>query len=223
MADSDDRPDSTKPPEPAVPEKVWLPPRLRDRLESARAEEKYDGPKESPLVPILGFGIIALVAGGIWWLIAANVARQKAEAAAVAAETARVAKAEADSLAKIRMDDSLRMVARADSIKAFEALPQWKKNKILGISSPDQPDLEESGSFTIDAGSFLFEDPANRLVAALQGKAKDVRVETVTEGGSTSYHVYVGKFGVRGAAQKAADDLLTKGLAEQASVVKLGK
>lgn len=222
MNDEPDRPTPPQtpkpsdPPAPAPRSDVWLPPRLRDRLESASAPE----PKASPLGPILGVVTLLIVGGLVWWMVQTNQAKAKAAAHAAQVAAAAAAAATADSLQRIHTADSLVAVARADSITAFLKLPKWKQNKILGIVTPGEPDLEEKGSFVLDAGSFLFEEPANKAMAAIQGSSKlAVRVVPVTDGGNTSYHVYVGHFATRGAAQGAADNLLTKGLVNQANVV----
>jgi hypothetical protein len=197
-----------------------LPPRLRDRLQASQEPE----PKSSPIGAILGVVTLLLVVGAVWFLVAANKAKTAAAAKAAAAAAAAREAFTADSLRQVNTADSLLAAARADSVAAFMKLPKWRRDQLMGIATPGIDDPTQKGSFTIDAGSFLFEDPANAAVAAMKGKTTlEVRVVPVTDGGNTSYHVYVGKFSMRGAAQEAGDALLNKGVVNMANVVSLPK
>src|SRR5262249_42233105 len=204
------------------PKEVWLPPRLRDRLE----QKDYDAPeyKSSP-VGLIVFIVILVAAGcGVWALVAANKAKEAKAAAAAKAEAARVAKVEADSLAKIRVADSLLTAARAESLAAFMKLPKWRQDQLHGIATPGIGNPEEKGSFVIDAGEFLIEDPAKAAADAIRAKTKlAVNVVPVGTGGDQTFHVYIGKFSSRGAAQQSADDLINKGIAKQANVISAPK
>ena len=209
---------------------AWLPPRLRDRL------ERGDEPPPSSsggLLGVIGLVLILALAGaGIWWTQQRKQAEARTEARRLEAERAT---AVADSLARIATLDSMRTVARAESTAAFLKLPPWKQKQILAGSGGSASggdsatagggaaeNLDETGNFAVDAGTFLFEDAAQTAVNSIRaGTRLEVRAAPVEEEGSTSYHVYVGKFSQRGAAADAADQLFAKGTITQAKVVKL--
>jgi len=227
MNENDDR-QSEGPPEPPSPPppaaKPYLPPRLRQRLEEAELEPV----KGSPAGAIAGWAImialIGAVVGGVM-LIRHNEA-MKAKAAAAQAEKERLA-AVADSIARVKTADSLRAVAVADSAAAFKALPRWKQEVLLAKQHPDSSSTgisDEEGHFTIDGGSYLFDDAANQAVDAAKTATKlAVRMVPVTSGDNTTYHVYVGNFTHKAEAAFTANQLLQKGLLPQANVVKLEK
>ncbi len=212
----------SEPGDSAPPAKVWLPPRLRDRLEGA------DEPPPKGTADIGGWIamllVVALAAGVVWWVGQRRKAEKVAEAKRL--EEVRLA-AVAESLAQVRAADSLKQVARADSAKAFLALPLWKQKMILaGTAGADGggggPNLDETGRFAIDAATFAFEEPAQEAAENLKAATKlSARVVPVERDGSTTYHVYLGNFTQRGAAAFAADQILERGSAPMARVVKL--
>jgi len=120
------------PPEPASQEPggVWLPPRLRQKLESPSSGDDFDflKKKSSPVGTIVTVVIIVAVLAGAVMMYQNN--QRKVRAAAAAKAAAERAAVVADSLAHVRMADSLAAVARADSL-AFAALPKWKQRQIL--------------------------------------------------------------------------------------------
>ena len=125
--DKDPKPETSQ--EPAAGG-VWLPPRLRQKLEAPSSGDDFDFLKQnrSPVGTIITVAVIVAVIGGAWWMYQNN---KHKEALAAAAKAAAVRdEFVADSLAKVRMADSLAAIARADSI-AFAALPQWKQRQIL--------------------------------------------------------------------------------------------
>jgi len=224
MTDGENKESGTGSTPPTEPAKVWLPPRLRDRLEGADAPPPKTSPDLGGWIAMLL--VLALGGGVVWWAMQKNATAKKAEMARV--ELVRQA-AVAESLAQVRAADSLKQVARADSVKAFLALPAWKQAEILSGGKGDGgatpgPSLDEAGKFAIDAGNFLFEDAAQSAAQALKATTKqEVRVVPVEADGATSYHLYVGNFSQRGAAVYAADQLLTRGSVSQAKVVKVDK
>jgi hypothetical protein len=261
-----------KDPKPPAPEEpatggVWLPPRLRQKLEAPSSGDDFDflKRKSSPVGTIITVAVVAVVLVGAVLVYQGNQRKAAAAAAAKAAEERAVVVA--DSLAKVRMADSLAAVARADSL-AFAALPKWKQRQILaerakkeaaasgataaasgsggaaaggaaaggaaaggaaagGAAAGAQAEAappEEAGPFGIDAGQYLDEAKAGEVAAALKEKTGlAASVLTIGEGDDASYHVVLGSYPRRGAAESKAGSLLSKGLLSEASVIKLAK
>ncbi len=210
------------PPAPAVP-REYLPPRLRDRLYGS--EDEPPPASDNPLLGWIAMLIIAaMIAGLVYWKMQSTKAEKRAAAAQAAAEHAAAVK---DSLARLATLDSLRAVHSADSLAAFLKLPAWKQAQLKSGAAKDDTSAaakaaEEPGHFVIDAGTFLFEDPANQAATTIKGKTKlDVKVVPVQNDGSTQFHVYVGNYKVRGEATLEANRLFESGKLEQANVVKL--
>lgn len=211
MTEQDDRDSGAKPPQPSQ-----LPPRLREKLE----EPVSGGPKKSPAGLIVGLMVIIVLAIVGWWFVQDHQAKAKTETERAALR----ARAVADSVARVRTADSLAAKVRADSIAAFNKLPKWKQRQITarlarpaggtGVAGLE----EERGPFTIDAGDFLLEDKARTAADALKAST-NLATRVAQAGAGGSYHIYLGTFDSRAAASKAASDLATKHLVEQASVV----
>jgi hypothetical protein len=129
---ADDKEPTGGEPGPAEPQPggVWLPPRLRQKLEAPSSGDDFDflKRKSSPVGTIVTVAVIVAVLAGAFMVYQNNQRKVKAAAAAKAA--AERAAFVADSLAQVHMADSLAAVARADSI-AFAALPKWKQRQIL--------------------------------------------------------------------------------------------
>jgi len=219
-----------------------LPARLRDKLGEAETSTiDWEPEKRSPVGLIVTIVIIVAIVGGGGWLYSNHQAQVKAEAARVAQEQARE-KAVADSIAAARAyADSIAAQARADSIEAFNSLPKWKQRQIIaaqqkaagggtgaaaasggsgggGTAAAEEP--EETGPFVLDAGQFLFEAPATKAAEAIKASTGlDAVVKTVGSGDNATYHVYVGRYGSRSAAVKAANDLMGSGAVNQARVI----
>jgi hypothetical protein len=262
MSDREEKEPGAGPSKPPESPDVWLPPRLRERLEAA-ANEKPES--SSPIGAIVMVAVLVLAIGGVWFLVHSNQVKAKAAAAKVEAD--RVAFT-ADSLAQIARADSIRAKASADSLAAFLALPKSEQRKILAAqkkaeadkqaaakvaadqrakaaaggatataarpagaapASPSTPAASEpaaeaapveAGPFVIDTGTFLVEEPANAAAEALKGKTPlPISVASVGTGDDATFHVFVGKFTSRSAADKAAAGLLAKGLVTQAQVM----
>ena len=252
---------------------VWLPPRLRQKLESPSTGDDFDflKQKSSPVGTIVTVAVVVavLVGAGIVW----QTNQRKAKAAAEAKAAEERAVVVADSLAKVRMADSLAAVARADSI-AFAALPKWKQRQILaekakkeaaasgatasaakpatgaaggaaaagataggaaaggaaaggaagGGAEAEPAKPAEAGPFGIDAGQFLDEAKAGEIAGTLKDKTGlAAAVVPMGEGDDTSFHVVLGSYTSRGAAESKANSLLSKGMLTEASVVALPK
>ncbi len=80
---------------------------------------------------------------------------------------------------------------------------------------------KEKGPFAIDAGQYLDEEKANQVAEALKASAGlPTQVASMGEG---TFHVLVGSFSSRSAAESRGSSLLAKGLIEQAAVVAIPK
>lgn len=215
MSEPENREPGTQPPPPPKrDEEPWLPPRMRDKLDEAEREEGGQSPVVGWIVG--GVIVLAVIAGG-WWFIHSR--QVKAEAERAAAHAAAVA----DSIARVRTADSLLAVARADSIAKFNALPKWKQNQIIAeqarAAGKPIPAGIEVGPFTIDAGEYLFEDKAREEAAAFEASTKlSARVALGSRG---AYHIYLGRFDDRDAARRTAAGLVSRALVPQATVVPL--
>ncbi len=195
----------------------WIPPRLRARLEMA---DEPPPPSENPLLGYIAMAVIAAMIGGlVYWRIQKSHAEAKEAAEKAAADRRAVV---ADSLHSLAVLDSLKAVHRADSVAAFAALPAWKKALIVSGADTSQAaaTAEETGHFTIDAGSYLFADAAEKAAATLRGATR-VPVKVSSDSTAGNFHVYVGNYKVRGEAAFEAKRLFDAGKLEQANVVKL--
>jgi hypothetical protein len=257
--DKGPKPESTEPP---ATSGVWLPPRLREKLDAPSSGDDFDflKRKTSPVPKIITAVVVVAVLAGAWMVFQSNQKKAAAAAAAKAAEARAVVVA--DSLAHVRMTDSLAAIVRADSI-AFAALPKWKQRQILaekakkaaaasgatasapattGASggaaaaggagaaaggeatqaAPETP--AEAGPFGIDAGQYLDETRAGEVAATLKEKTGlAAAVVAMGQGEEQSFHVVLGSYPRRSAAESKASSLLSKGLVGEASIVALPK
>jgi cell division septation protein DedD len=91
-------------------------------------------------------------------------------------------------------------------------------------ASSEPPAPREQGPFAIDTGQFIDEARANQVADALKTKTPmAVQVVSVATGGESAYHVMLGSFATRSAAEQAATKIFESGIVEQASVVALPK
>ena len=217
MSDPEDRESGPKPPPPSekAPE-PYIPSRLREKLQDS--DEDFEIPERSPVGIIIGIAVVVVIAAVAFWFFHSQQVKAKAEAAARAARE----KATADSIAAVRTADSLLAVHRADSIASFQKLPKAKQHEILVAQAKARggsalADLEKSeGPYAIDAGEFMFQEKAQSQAEALKSSTH-LPAQVVKRGGS--FHVYLGKFEMRSAANKAVSDLTGKGLLQEANVV----
>lgn len=199
--DRDTKPESSKPAE--KPE-VWLPPRLRDKLNDASGgDDDFIETKSSPVGLIITIVVAVAAIGGVWWLIHSNAEKAKAAAAKAAAE-ARAA-AVADSLAQIATADSLAAVARADSI-AFTKLPRAEQRRILAARAKNAAGTSAPSSAAPATATAPAGQPA--AAAGTTTPAAPAAPEAPKESGP--YAVDAGEFLDQGMAQKTADALKTK-------------
>ncbi len=91
-------------------------------------------------------------------------------------------------------------------------------------TAAEAPAPRERGPFGIDAGQFIDEARASQVADALKAKLNmAAQVVTEGEGAGATYHVLLGSFSSRSAAEAKASSLLEKGLVEQGAVVALPK
>ncbi len=235
---------SPVPQHPAPVEKPWISPRLRDKLGEPDPGAQREGP-----APWVGILLVLLVIGGgagLFVTMRTGAAKQKVEAVRIGRERAVAAAAESTSnAAKI---DSMRAVvtarAAADSAAgkpgsaAAQASTSAKPASTAGAAAasrvatsppatggdaaPATPRVVEKGPFGLDVGTFLAEDRASSELArlttttGLKGK-----VVTRNEDGGDAYHVVLGSFPSRAAADKRAESLLGRSLVNQAQSVSL--
>ena len=89
-------------------------------------------------------------------------------------------------------------------------------------AAPAEP--VEAGPFGIDVGQYLDEVRAGEKAAEFKEKTGvDARVVPIGEGDEASYHVVLGSYPRRSAAESKANSLLSKGLLTEAAVVALPK
>jgi cell division septation protein DedD len=242
-------PGSSGPTPPSKPSTPYISPRLREKLgdqqQPTRGGGNLGGGRQHDDGPPAWLGVLlaVLVIGGggaLFWTIQTSTAKEKAKAIADAKAARQVAVAE--SLAAVAHADSVRMaMAAADSInaltghkkpappKAGPAPPTAAKTPAAppagGATTPSAPAAPaEPGPFGLDVGTFLVEDRANseqQRIATATGLAG--KVVTMSEDGSDVYHVIMGSFPTRGAADKKAAALVNAGQVNQARTVPLKK
>lgn len=240
---SSQNPPGSKPPAPSSPsptEQPWISPRLREKL----GEPEPGAPKEGT-PPWVGILLVLLVVGGgagLFVTMRSGAAKQKAEAERVAA--ARAEQNRADSLASAAKIDSMRAVvaarAAADSA-AGRSKPSTGSAAAKpaaggatasrtpstppasgGGAAPVTPKVVEKGPFGLDVGSFLAEDRATSELARLSAATGlKGRVVTRNEDGGDVYHIVLGSFPTRGAADRRAESLVGRSLVNQAQSVPL--
>lgn len=182
----------TSPEPPAKPEAstVWLPPRLREKLEQPQSGEEFDflKRKSSPVGTIITVIVIATVVAGAWWLFQKDQNNKRMAAAAKSAEER--AAVVADSLAKVHFADSLAAIVRADSI-AFAALPRWKQRGILAERAKLAAAAKGSASPPAAAGG-----PAGGATGATGGTTAGAGDAAESPAGATQTPEEVGPFGI---------------------------
>jgi cell division protein FtsN len=221
---------------------VWISPRLREKLGDPEEGPPKDGPP-----PWIGLVLALLVIGGglgLFMTIRGSAAKEKV----AAAERARLAAAAAtaESIATAARADSMR--ARADSVAAATpssavqkpgakpagSAPPVAANRPTppaGTSTPAgagattppaPPKVVEKGPFGLDVGTFLVEERASSEQARLsEATGLPGKVVTRNEDGGDAYHVVLGSFATRAAAEKRAEALVAKGQVNQARPVSL--
>jgi hypothetical protein len=234
MTEHDDRESNATPSGPPEKKEVWLPPRLRDKMDTSSGgdDDDFEIKPRSPLPGIITTVIILGLIGAGGWFLKTQADKSKAEKNRIAAEQ-RAAEV-ADSLAKVQRADSIMAVRRADSL-AFAALPKWKQLQVLrekaaAGDAAAQRQLDalktalagdpEAGPFGIDAGQYIDDVRASQVADELKASTGlDSKVVTRGSGDNVSYHVVLGRFDARPAADAAARQLLARNLIRQGLVV----
>lgn len=199
---------------------------------------------------MIGIVLAVLVIGGGIGLFSAmrsGAAREKAEAAhrqelaAAAAAAESVANAaRLDSMRTARADTSARGGAGSTTSKPTPATASKPPSSARGPSASTgassapkaggeaggaaaaAPAPAEKGPFGLDVGTFLVEDRANSEQARLStSTGLTGKVVTMSEDGADVYHVVLGSFPTRAAAERKAGSLVAKGLVNQARTVPL--
>jgi cell division protein FtsN len=203
---------------------------LREKLD----EPETEGPKPGSS-PLLGIILAVLVIGGGIGLFAAmrsGAAKEKA----TAEERARVAAvaAAAESIAAVARADSMRLAAAATSGGAAMSKPSAvaaarpttnpasAPKAAAASAAPTVPKVVERGPFGLDVGTFLVEDRANSEQARLaEATGLPGKVVMKNEDGGDVYHVVLGSFASRAAAERKAEALVATGQVNQARPVSL--
>jgi len=93
-----------------------------------------------------------------------------------------------------------------------------------GAAAAEPAPPKEKGPYAIDAGQFLDQTQATTTADALKGTTGlAAQVITDGEGDAATYHVLLGSYASRAAAEAKASALLSKSLVQQAAVVPIPK
>lgn len=214
------------PPPSSSPEQPWISPRLRAKLD----DPEPDTPREGP-PPWIGIALAVLVVAGGAGLFAAmrtGAAKQKADAERVARE--RVAAAAAESTANVARVDSMRAASHAAAESLAKAggppkpastpgAPKVTASAPASSAPPAVPATPaEKGPFGIDVGSFLDEERAKSELEKLAATT-GLKGKVVTR--DEAFHVVLGSFSTRAAADKRAESLVGRALVNQAQSISL--
>lgn len=227
------KPSHSQPP-PSKSETPWISPRLREKL----GEPDVDEPKQGPS-PLIGIVLAVLViGGGAGLFVSMRSGAAKEKAATEERQRLAAAAATAESIATSARADSIRL-AMADSTTAGATAPGAAKpatatSKPVAAArptpapagtppaAPAAPKVVEKGPFGLDVGGYIIEEKANSeqtRLAAATGLAG--RVVHQTEDGADTYHVVLGSFASRAAAEKKAEALVAGGQVNQARPISL--
>jgi cytoskeletal protein RodZ len=236
---------------PSKSDSAWISPRLREKLGEPDTEgpKKGGSPLIGILLAVLVIGggvglFITMRAGAAKEKAATEERARVAAAAAVAESIAAVAqadstKAAADSAAALAASTpagraAAKAAAKAAAAAASKPAPvaaaktttttttTSKPSAPAAASAPGVPKVVEKGPFGLDVGTFIVEDRANSEQARLAEATGLVgKVVTRNEDGGDVYHVVLGSFATRAAAEKKAEALVAKGQVNQARPVSL--
>jgi cell division protein FtsN len=222
---------------PSDPEQAWISPRLRAKLDDEGPETPREGP---PAWIGIVLAVLVIVGGaGLFVAMRTGAAKQKADAERLAHE--KQVAAQADSLANVAKLDSMRIANRlADSLahvgKPVAKTPAPKAPtptasapkpsagasaaapKTAPPAEPVAAKPAEKGPFGLDVGTFLDEDRAKAELEKLS-TATGLKGTVITR--EDVFHVVLGSFPTRSAANKRAEALVAKSLVSQAESISL--
>lgn len=239
----DSKPPTSPKSDPA--DQAWISPRLREKLGDAEPGTPKEG--SSPWVGIVLAVLVIGGGAGLFATMRSGAAKQKADAERFARE--RAAAAAAESTANAAKIDSMRIVAAARAVEdsiagrgkkgtaakpagaparpastggAVTARSAPSTSAPSGDAVPAAPRVVEKGPFGLDVGTFLALDRANSELARLStSTGLKGRVITRTEDGGDVYHVVLGSFASRTAANQRAESLVGRALVNQAQAISL--
>jgi cell division septation protein DedD len=240
MPNPQDPNEASGPTPPSAPTGRYISSRLREKLEAADSgPEKPIGGGGPPWGGIIGGVIVIalLIAGFMWWrgshaqhptaaapapadstaTAAADTSHAKADSSAMAAATPSPSPSPSPSPAAHAHASS-----GATAAKPAAASTPKEKPAHVAASEDAAPPPPKAGKppFGISVGSFMFEDKANESRDALgTSTGLPAIVMPVDEGGTTMYHVVLGNFPTRSAAEKKASELLGSAAIHEAQVV----
>jgi len=248
MSNPQDPNETPRPTPPSAPPGRYISSRLREKLEAAQSEpETPIGGGGPPWGGIIGAVIvIALAIGGFMWWRGSHAKHETAatpasadSAATAAADT--TAHTDSTAMAAASPSPSPSPVATAHgaasaskpagtvtkpaaSTAAQAETPAKPKEKPAATASSGEsapaPPKAGKAPFGVSVASFMFEDKANESRDALAASTGlPAIVMPRDEGGTTMYHVVLGSFPTRTAAEKKATELLTSAGVHEAQVV----
>lgn len=239
---SSQNPPGSKPPTrpQSDPEQAWISPRLRAKLDDEEPGEPQEGP---PAWIGIVLAVLVIVGGaGLFVAMRTGAAKQKADAERIAHD--KMVAAQAESLANVAKVDSMRIANHlADSLAhigkpaaspakppapvASTTKPAPKPTTGASAAAPKTPapvepvaaKPAEKGPFGLDVGTFLDEDRAKNELEKLS-TATGLKGSVITK--DDVFHVVLGSFPSRAAADKRAEALVAKSLVSQAESISLG-
>ena len=227
---------------PSDPEQAWISPRLRAKLDDEGPETPREGP---PAWIGIVLAVLVVIGGaGLFVAMRTGAARQKVEAARLEREKA--AASAAESLANVARVDSMRTAARlADSLARAHGKIPLSAPTAAAVKAPAKPAAPKSsagasastpapaetpaaapakpaekGPFGLDVGTFLDEDRAKSELEKLSA-ATGLKGSVITR--DEVFHVVLGSFPSRAAADKRAEALVGKSLVSQAESISLAQ
>lgn len=227
---------------PSDPEQAWISPRLRAKLDDEGPETPREGP---PAWIGIVLAVLVVIGGaGLFVAMRTGAAKQKVEAARLEREKA--AASAAESLANVAKVDSMRIAARlADSLARAHGKIPLSAPAAAAVKPPEKPAAPkpsagasastpaptetpaaapakpaEKGPFGLDVGTFLDEDRAKSELEKLSA-ATGLKGSVITR--DDVFHVVLGSFPSRAAADKRAESLVGKALVSQAESISLAQ
>lgn len=225
-----DEPRSESPSQPGP----WLPPRLREKLESPEASADDWKPKTGSPVPAIvtiAVVLVAAVGGFLWWRSASQKDHGGKNATAQAAPSPPPARM--DSLAMARADSTARAnsasttTASSSPTTTGAAAAATPAKTTPAKTTPKEPVANAAPAsapspakgFGIVVGSYVFEEKAQSELTRLQGVTG--LSGRVSPSATSGFNVILGKFATKTAAERKATAFVDSSLVDQAQVIAL--